>query len=247
MSAPEQGAWQRSELVDEFLDHRSALLPLIDVQEDLVTRLFTRHTRPIERFLDVGAGDGAMTRLLLAVAPAAHAVLVDYSEPMLVRARARLAHEAARGSWEAVQADLGDAAWRDALPAGSPFDAVVSSLAIHHLPSARKRALYAELFELLTPGAMFVNMDVVTVRGPLAGLFDEQLVVNAVAVEHTHGGARSHEQIERELLADDDDDKPDSLGQQLQWLSDAGFADVETHFKWAEGAIFGGVKPTGGK
>jgi tRNA (cmo5U34)-methyltransferase len=255
MSAPsgshadaQAGAWQRAELVSEFLDQRATLLPLIDVQEDLVARLFERHGHQIARFLDVGAGDGAMTQLLRGVAPQAQAVLVDYSQPMLTRAAARLGDEAA-GGWQAVRADLGDARWRDELPAGQPYDAAVSSLAIHHLPSARKRELYAEVFALLAPGAMFVNLDVVTVRGPLAGLFDEQIVANALAFasspegEHAHGGQRTAEQLERDLLADGDDDQPDSLPEQLQWLSHAGFADVEVHFKWAEGVIFGGTKP----
>ncbi len=69
------------------------------------------------------------------------------------------------------------------------------------------------------------------------------MVANAIAAEHRHGGQRSDEQVERELLPDEDDDQPDSLAEQLQWLRDAGFAEVETHFKWAEAAVFGAVKP----
>jgi len=242
MSAPAGGAWQQPELVSEFLDQRTTLLPLLDVQEDVVRRLFTRHPHPLARFLDIGAGDGAMSQLLLTVAPDADAVLVDYSEPMLARAQARLGHDGS--SWQAVRGDLREPAWRQALPAG-PYDAAVSSYAIHHLPSQRKRALFAELFDVLAPGAMFVNLDVVTIDGPLRGVFDEQMVANAIAAEHRHGGRRSDEQVERELLPDEDDDQPDSLDEQLQWLRDAGFAEVETHFKWAEAAVFGGVRPQG--
>jgi tRNA (cmo5U34)-methyltransferase len=241
------GAWQQPQLVGEFLDQRATLLPLLDVQEDLLRRLFTRHSHPVARFLDVGAGDGAMTQLLLDVEPHANAVLVDYSEPMLARAHERLGSSAA--SWQAMRVDLGSPGWRRELPAG-PYDAAISSYAIHHLSSERKRALFAELFDLLAPGAMFVNLDVVTVEGPLQGLFDEQMVANAIAAEHAehrHGGHRQDEQIERELLSDENDDQPDSLGEQLQWLSDAGFAEVETHFKWAEAVVFGAVKPVGGK
>jgi len=177
------------------------------------------------------------------------AVLVDFSEPMLACAGARLARF--DGRWQAVRGDLREASWREGLPAGE-FDAAISSYAIHHLTSERKRALYGELYELLAPGAMFVNMDVVSIQGPLQGLFDEQMVLNATAAasspegEHARGGQRSHQQIERELLADEDEDRPDSLAAQLQWLSDAGFEQVEVHFKWAEGAIFGASKPTGG-
>lgn len=240
MSAPTSGAWQQPELVSEFLDQRATLLPLLDVQEDLIRRLFARHDHPLARFLDIGAGDGAMSQLLLALAPAADAVLVDYSEPMLARARERLRQSPS--SWQAVRCDLREPGWQRHLPAG-PYDAAVSSYAIHHLPSQRKRTLFAELFDVLAPGAMFVNLDVVTVDGPLRGVFDEQMVANAIAADHRHGGQRGDEQIERELLADENDDQPDSLDEQLQWLRDAGFADVETHFKWAEAAIYGGMRP----
>jgi tRNA (cmo5U34)-methyltransferase len=238
-----QPAWQKEELVGEFLDQRAVLLPLLDVQEDLVRAAFTRRGRAIGRFLDVGAGDGASSELLLdldGVGSRSQAVLVDFSEPMLTRAARRLARFGER--WQPVRGDLREPSWHESLPAGT-FDAAVSSYAIHHLTSERKHALFGELFEKLAPGAMFVNMDVVSIGGPLQGLFDEQMVANAVAAEHVHGGGRSHEQIERALLADEDEDRPDPLDAQLQWLGDAGFEQVEVHFKWAEGVVYGGMRP----
>lgn len=239
-ASPSGPSWQRPDLVGLFLDERQVLLPLIDVQEDLIRRIFERHPQRISRFLDVGAGDGAMSALMHSVAPGAEAVLVDFSEPMLQRAEQRLG--AGAGSWRAVRGDLAGPDWRAALPAGE-YGAAISAFAIHHLPGERKRELFAELFELLAPGAMFVNMDVVTVAGPLQGLFDEQMAANAIAAEHRHGGTRPDEEVAGELLADNDDDRPDSAESQLTWLREAGFADVELHFKWAEGAIFGAVRP----
>jgi ubiquinone/menaquinone biosynthesis C-methylase UbiE len=233
-------AWQSPELVHTFLSERQQLLPLLDVQEDVVEQLFRRSGRPLRRFLDLGAGNGAMTQLLQRVEPSAEAVLVDYSEPMLASAAQRLG-EAGQG-WQAVRADLSDPAWRDALPAGL-YDAALSGYAIHHLPAARKRALFAELRELLEPGAMFVNMDFIAIAGPLAGLFDEQMLANSIAIEHRHGGTRSDEQVRRDLLDADTDDQPDSLQDQLQWLADAGFSEPEVHFKWAEAAVFGATAP----
>jgi ubiquinone/menaquinone biosynthesis C-methylase UbiE len=238
--APPGASWQRPELVGEFLDARQLLLPLIDVQEDVIRRLFERNPREIRRFLDIGSGDGASSALLRSVAPDAEAVLVDFSEPMLARAERRLGTP--EGRWRAVRGDLSVPGWRDGLPGGA-YGAAISSYAIHHLPGERKRELFAELFELLEPGAMFVNLDVVTIVGPLQGLFDEQMAALAIAAEHRRGGCRSDEQVSADVLADDGDDRPDSASDQLRWLGEAGFEDVELHFKWAEGAVFGGVKP----
>ena len=202
----------------------------------MVARVFTRHDHAVERFLDLGCGAGAMSELMLRTQPGSEGVLVDFSEPMLARAGVNLTGYS--GRWQAISGDLNDPAWRDALPA-SRYDAVVSGLAIHHLPAERKRALFSECFALLEPGGMFVNMDYVAIDGPLRGLFDEQMLANAMRAERDSGGTR----CEHEVDLDDDDDRPDTVEDQLHWLRDAGFEQVEVHFKWAEAAIFGGVRP----
>lgn len=233
--SPEQAAWQRAEIAEEFLQTRQRVLPLIDVQEELVRLLFERRERDVGTFLDLGSGDGAMSQLMRSVAPEAGAVLVDFSEPMLARAEARLGH----GDWQTVQADLSAAGWQQNLPVRT-FDAVVSSYAIHHLTSERKRALFAEVHSLLAPGGMFVNMDVVRIAGPLAGLFDERIAAAHGEIAHEHAASGA----EGDTFEDSAEDRPDPLEDQLAWLSDAGFEQVEVHFKWAEGAIFGAVKPS---
>jgi tRNA (cmo5U34)-methyltransferase len=244
MSGSPPGAiWQRPEVAGAFLNERQSLMPLLDVQEDLLRRLFTRHPRAAGSFLDVGSGDGAMSELLLGQEPQAEAVLVDFSEPMLERAGHRL--ERFSGRWRAVRGDLSDPVWQAGLPPGR-YGAAVSAFAIHHLPAQRKRALFAELFELLEPGALFVNMDYVSVAGPLQGLFDEQMIANAIRAERDRGGGRSDEEVERELFDDGEDDRPDSAEDQVQWLRAANFECAEVHFKWAEAAIFGAVKRAGG-
>jgi tRNA (cmo5U34)-methyltransferase len=236
-------AWQQPGLVNEFLQRRQRILPMLDVQEALIARAFERHPHRVGRFIDIGSGDGAMSELLLRVCPESEAVLVDYSQPMLAGAERRL--QRTGGSWQIVQGDLRDPSWQAGLPAG-PFGAAISAMAIHHLSSERKRALFAEVHDLLEPGGMFINMDFVLIGPPLRGLFDEQMVDAALALEHEHGSGRSRKEIDRALLADDSDDQPDSAEDQLRWLRDAGFADVELHFKWAEAAVFGAVKPEKG-
>ena len=236
--------WQRSELVSSYLERREILVPLIGQQEEVVRLLIERHPRAVGRFLDLGAGDGALSSLVFAISPQAHGVLVDNSEPMLARVSDRFAATDFR--WHTLRADLDDAAWPAAIPAGH-FDLVISGLAIHHLPASSKRRLYMQIYELLAPGGLFVNMDYVTVAGPLRGLFDEDMRAKALADEHAHdpvdavGGSRSAEEVDLE----DDHDLPDTVEDQLAWLRAAGFEQVETHFKWAEAAIFGGTRPEG--
>jgi tRNA (cmo5U34)-methyltransferase len=243
-------SWQGAEQVDAYLRRRETVIPMIDVQEALTGSLLDRHPHPIERFLDLGSGDGAMSALVLAHRPDAQAVLVDFSEPMLAGVGDRLGER--DGRWRTVRGDLSQPAWRSALPRGA-YGAAVSGLAIHHLPPGRKRALFGEIFALLAPGGLFVNLDYVLVHGTLKGLFNEQMVANAMHVERGHAGEHAaHREAEavRRQLADDgvgDEDLPDTAEDQVAWLSGAGFEQAEVHFKWAEAAVFGAVKPTGGE
>jgi tRNA (cmo5U34)-methyltransferase len=102
------------------------------------------------------------------------------------------------------------------LPVEGPFDAVVSGLAIHHLEDERKRALFGEVRALLAPGGVFVNLDLVSPASP-----------------------RIHERFRHEIgrTEDDPSDRLADLGEQLGWLRDAGFSEVDCHFKWLELAL----------
>jgi tRNA (cmo5U34)-methyltransferase len=230
-ASPPGAPWQRSELVASYLERRDALVPLLALQEDVVRRLLERHSHKVGRFLDLGAGDGGMSAVVFSVSAQAHGLLVDNSEPMLARVDERFAGTSFR--WETMRADLDDPAWLAAVPAGS-FDLVISGLAIHHLPTASKRRLYGQIHDLLAPRGLFVNMDYVAISGPLRGLFDEEW---EKGLDHEHGEEAAED--------DDDHDQPDPVEDQLAWLREAGFTDIEIHFKWAEAAIFGGMRPEG--
>jgi tRNA (cmo5U34)-methyltransferase len=236
MSASPQRAWQDPGFVAHYAERRGMLLPLISLQEDVIRELVERHDRSIASFLDVGAGAGAMTELMLGCRPDAEAVLVDFSELMLERARGCVA--GLPGRCQFVEGDLSGPSWQAGLPPRC-YDAIVSGLAIHHLNSARKRELFGELLALLEPGGIFVNMDYVEIVGPLRRLFDKQMHANAVRAERENGGRRGGD----EIRLDDGEDRPDGIEDQLRWLREAGFEQVETHFKWAEAAIFGGIRP----
>ena len=106
--------------------------------------------------LDVGAGYGVVTEEVLQAFPAARITLQDYSQPMLDRARQRLADHSHRLRY--VLCDLVDRSWPRQV--GGPFDLAVSAIAIHNLRDPEKIfACYRGIHDVLKPGGCFLNCD----------------------------------------------------------------------------------------
>jgi SAM-dependent methyltransferase len=169
------------------------------------------------RVLDIGTGDGRLLAMVLRDRPQIAGVGLDFSELMLTAARERFA---ADERVELVKHDLAEP-----LPALGSFDAVISSMAIHHLEHERKRSLYREAFDLLEPGGVFANFE--HVASPTERL-------------HRAFFAAIGEPIENE----DPSDRTLDVESQLVWLREIGFDDVDCYCKWLESALMIGVKPT---
>jgi ubiquinone/menaquinone biosynthesis C-methylase UbiE len=111
------------------------------------------------RILDVGAGYGALAQFLLAEFPNASAVCHDGSEQMAELGRKRMAALKSRVNY--VLSDLSKPGWSKKLD--GPFEAVVSSIAIHNVRAHDTiRSIYAEIFPLVAPGGCFLNFDRMT-------------------------------------------------------------------------------------
>jgi ubiquinone/menaquinone biosynthesis C-methylase UbiE len=106
--------------------------------------------------LDVGAGYGVVSEEVLQAFPAARITLQDYSQPMLDRARQRLADHSGRLRY--VLCDLVDPSWPQQV--GGPFDLAVSAIAIHNLRNPERIfACYRGIHDVLKPGGCFLNCD----------------------------------------------------------------------------------------
>lgn len=209
MSAEE---WTTAEHVDRYLG-RADEYPRRAEGESVLLELVPRDAR---RVLDLGTGDGRLLALLRIDRPEVHGVGIDFSELMLEAARERFADDE---RIELVEHDLAQP-----LPGLGRFDAIVSSMAIHHLEHERKRSLYAEILELLEPGGVFANFE--HVASPTQRL-------------HLAFFAAIGEPLEDE----DPSDRLLDVESQLVWLRELGYDDVDCYWKWLEMALLVGVKP----
>jgi tRNA (cmo5U34)-methyltransferase len=236
-------AWQQEQTVRWYLDSVRGAIPFAREQFAVTLQIVENGRQPVRRFLDLGAGDGVLSAVLLARYPAAEPVLVDFSPPMLAAAKERLTPLATQPAF--VQADLATPAWREAVEAYAPFDTIVSSFAIHHLEDERKHALYGELLDLLAPGGTFAHIEHVAPDTPwMAHAFDEAMI-DAIWEHDRH----SDPSLTRDAAAsayanrlDRDANRLAPLDMQLAWLREAGYTQVSAPFRWYELAVFGGYR-----
>jgi ubiquinone/menaquinone biosynthesis C-methylase UbiE len=112
-------------------------------------------SQPI-KILDLGAGYGALTQFLLERFSNAAAVCQDGSQEMAKLGGERMKHLA--GRFEYAFCDFSQKGWSKLLR--GPFEAVVSSIAIHNVRSPDIiRSVYEEAFELVKAGGCFLNFD----------------------------------------------------------------------------------------
>jgi len=123
------------------------------------------------------------------------------------------------------------------LPPG-PFDAVVSALAIHHLSDNDKRGLYARVFNVLSPGGIFINVEQIVGRScRLQKLFE------VVHLDRSRALGSSETEIQG-AIERMSYDKCAPLADQIGWLDQAGFKDAECFYQSFRFAVFGGWKPS---
>jgi tRNA (cmo5U34)-methyltransferase len=236
--------WKSPEVVKTFLTGVRGALPLAREQIDVMLRLLAASGRPVERFLDLGCGDGILGAAVLEAFPKAHGVLADFSPAMLDAAKKRLAAHAARLRF--VEIDYVQPDWVEVVNVGGPFDAIVSGFSIHHQPDDRKRLIYRQVFDLLAPGGWFLHLEHVSSPTPwLSQVWDECLVDHIWQAQR-----KTNPAVSREEAAQTHVHRPDKAANilapveaQCDWLRQIGFADVDCYLKFLEMAVFGGRKP----
>ena len=251
--------WDNEAKVAYFLANANTIVPRRAEQINLLTQLLPYPPDAVVSVLDLGAGFGAITEQILEHYRRATVTCVDGSPAMVAHATERLRKYGERV--KILKADLAEPSWSGILKPltrsstgggkgeGLVFDAAVSAIAIHHLTNQRKRELDSEVFQLLAPGGIFLNNDVVATPPALKARFE---VLNLAAIQEQErlqrGVARTSEQIQAEmreqlrLAGRQHQSHIAPLGNQLAWLTEAGFKSVDCYWRYLDLAIFGGVK-----
>ncbi len=205
-------------------------------QLTLVARLLPFANDEAFTFVDLGAGTGAASRALLTEYPCANAILAEYSPQMAAEGERLMTPFA--GRYRYVELDMLSAEWPAAIL--SNLDAAISALSIHHLPDARKQAIFREIFAHLRRGGWYINYDPVRARDPAVETIWER--VND-RYDPSAPYKRTHRTPQEQARNENHVRYMIPLDPQLTWLREAGFVNIDVYWKRLDWVIYGGSKP----
>jgi tRNA (cmo5U34)-methyltransferase len=232
------------DLSRQHIDYGRYFIPEREQQMAIIIKLLKWIPEPI-RVLELCCGEGLLAEMLLSELPGATYLGLDGSQLMLKIAGDRMSpfgDRAMLGSFE-----LAGNAWRKQYQG---IQAVVSSLAIHHLDGCGKQALFKDVYDMITRGGVFIVADMVELVTPAgrqvaADAWDEVVRQRAALLDENTAALdfflREGWNTYR-YLNPDDIDHPSPLFDQLKWLEEANFSTIEVHFMQAGHALFSGWK-----
>ncbi|WP_229669051.1 class I SAM-dependent methyltransferase [Edaphobacter acidisoli] len=206
-------------------DHdRSLLIPGCDTFYRWAIDLIPSQTKNI---LDLGAGSGLLTVLVRNRFPEAHIHLIDFSAPMLALAGDRLGNDPNITYQRANYAKE---------PLSDGLCAVVTSLSVHHLDDHDKRTVFKKAYSALKPGGVFINAE--QVAGPTPTL---DARYRSLWLRQVRAAGATDQQIEASLYRQQED-RCSPVKDQLEWMSEAGFADADCWYKDNRFAVMAGTR-----
>ena len=223
-----------------YLDYGRYFVPAREQQMRIMVDLLKGLLQPCI-VLEVCCGEGLLAEMLLADLTGATYLGLDGSDLMLERASRRLSRFGSRvklGKFE-----LADRSWRRP---EHPVNGVVSSLAIHHLDGVGKLTLFKDVFAMLTEEGVVIVADMIEPvtdagRRVVADAWDEVVRQRSLELDGSTAGMDFFLQEgwnTYRFLDPDDIDHPSPLLDQLKWLEQAGFVDIDVHILQAGHALF---------
>lgn len=217
-------------------DNMNQWIPDHEYVHQLLMRAISPYVSPAAKILDLGAGTGRVSKLILETFEACCVTLLDYSANMLGEAPQKLGRFANR--YDIVQGDFFEAGVT--FPPAT-FDCVVSVFAVCHGRDEQVyEALYQKIYDWLKPAGCFICFDHVRSATPELALLGFQDWADFIALNFT-------EEIMRDIIISTiKEDSPLPLQRHLDLLKQAGFEAADILWKRYVFALYCGLK-TGGK
>lgn len=237
-SVYEKSEWVDTRFVQEYVDNAEGFIlerrRLLGIMKSFSSRFIKKQGR--SRVLDLGCGDGILSRELLQANENIALTLLDGSEEMLETAKGLLR---GRGNPVFIRSTFQEVI--DGRTGLGEYEFIVSSLAIHHLTFEEKKGLFKKICSVLARGGAFLNIDVVAAAPGLESWYLELWETWIAEKERLVPVNKSQQGISKKYKANHDN-LPDTLETQLGLLKEAGFKDVDCFYKYGIFTVFGGFK-----
>ena len=217
---------------EEAKEFDSIILKLIpyypEMLDALVSAIPFDSTKPI-KVIDLGCGTGTISKQIKYSFPNAKITCLDVAENMIEMAKKKLSR-------------LSDIKYKiedfNHFNFDYKYDVAVSSLSLHHLVTDEdKKNFYRKIYKALTTEGVFYNADnVIASNDYLQGFYMnkwKEFMRKSISKEEIENNWIPRYYIE---------DRPAKLIDQLTWLKEIGFADVDVIWKFYNFAVYGGRK-----
>lgn len=179
--------------------------------------------------IDLGCGTGYVSMIIKERFPNSNITCLDFAENMIAQAKIRLK------KYKNVVFRLEDIR---KFEFDKKYDVAVSSLALHHLETKTEKInFYKKIFHSLKRGGVFYNADII---------LGSSVFLNDLYIKKWKDFMRKSmpsKEIEDTWLAKhNQEDKPEVLLEQISWLEDIGFKDIDILWKYYNFAVYGGIK-----
>ncbi len=233
--------WERKEKFFKYIDGVRQFFPLAQEQLETISRIIDKFNPSIDYFLDLGCGDGFLGRFIYELYPNSEGVFLDISQEMINKVKEKSLKE----STKYIVKDFGEEDWVSSIKSIKKFDLIISGFSIHHIDNEKKKNLYKDIFNLLKPGGIFINLEhVSSPTEKIEELFNDLFLDGMSDYQESIGEKKTKEEIKniyhdpkhKEL------NKLESVEKQCDWLREIGFKEVDCFMKIFELALFGGIK-----
>ncbi len=207
---------------------RRQYIPCFDEFYSTTLELIPHDSQAHIKVLDIGAGTGLLSALVAAAFPQASITLSDISSKMLSKAQERFG---SNRNIDYLALDFINA------PIVGNYDVVISALALHHTPQDQLKRVFQKIFGALQSGGCFINADQTLGTTPENEEKYAQAWLN---------GAKAKGCTDRDIevaIERMKADKTATLQDQLNWLSEVGFVQVDCWYKNYRFAVYSGQKP----
>lgn len=218
---------------EEAEEYDGSILKIIPGYQNMVDTLI--RSIPFENsksinVLDLGCGTGNITKGVKNRYPQAHVTCVDLAESMIKITQYKLAE------YEDIEYHVADL--RDFQYVENNYDLIISSMAMHHLPTDEEKiSVYHKIYNSLWEGGAFLHADrVLTSNEYLEKVnHDEwkEFMLKSLPLSEVE---------EKWLPTAQNEDHPAPLLDHIDWLREIGFKEVDVMWKYVNGAVFGGRK-----